>query len=282
MPTQSPSSETRARRPRRGRDSERAPRRESEGWIYGIHPVREALRARRRRLERVRLRDGAPHPELEAIVQLAAEHGVPVERVPRPRLDEGLPPGVQSQGVALEAGPLPELGLRDWLAAGASQADRWIVALDGVEDPQNVGAIARVAEAAGAAGLLLTDRRAPPISGAVARASAGAIEWLPIVRVTNLTRSLETLKTEGFWIVAASAEEGQSVYDTDRDVLRGQIGLVLGAEGRGVRPGVLSAADHRVWIPMRGRIDSLNVSTAAAVLLYEMARRAAADRAVRG
>ena len=203
--------------------------------------------------------------------------GVPVERVARERLDAALPAGVQSQGVALRAGALPELTLQAWRAseeALGEGGDRWLVALDGVEDPQNVGAIARVAESAGAAGLMLTDRRAPAITSAVARASAGAIEWLPVVRVGNLVRALQTLKQADFWVVAAAAGGGgRPLHEVPDELLRGALVLVLGAEGRGVRPAVVAEADHRVRIPMRGRVESLNVSTAAAVMLFDLVRR---------
>lgn len=245
-------------------------------WIYGFHPVREALRARRRDLVRLWLRAGAPRKDLEELVDLARRAGIAVETVDRSAIDELAGPDSQTQGVALEAGPIPELsltGLVDLLPA-SSESGRRIVALDGVEDPQNVGALARVAESAGAGGLLLTDRRAPELTAAVSRASAGAIEWLPVARVANLVRALEDLKQAGFWIVAAAPEEGISLFEMPDRLLTGDLVVLLGAEGKGVRPGVLKLADHRVKIPMAGRIASLNVSTAGAVILYDLLRRA--------
>jgi 23S rRNA (guanosine2251-2'-O)-methyltransferase len=170
----------------------------------------------------------------------------------------------------LSAGPLPELPLAELAARG--EPPRTLVALDGVEDPQNLGAIARVAEAAGAAGLLLTRRRAPPLGPAVARASAGAIEWLPVTRVVNLSRSLEELKQLGYWIFGASPETGDDLFRLEARLLRGDRVVVFGAEGRGIRAGVDRVIDHRVRIPMAGRVGSLNVSTAAAVVLFELAR----------
>jgi 23S rRNA (guanosine2251-2'-O)-methyltransferase len=147
------------------------------------------------------------------------------------------------------------------------------VALDGVEDPQNVGAIARVAEAAGAAGLLLTRRRAPPLSAAVARASAGAIEWLPVGRVANLPRALEGLKARDFWVFGGDPKARDDLFQVPDRWLSTRRVLVLGAEGRGLRPGVLACLDHRVAIPLAGRVASLNVASAAAVLLFELRRR---------
>jgi 23S rRNA (guanosine2251-2'-O)-methyltransferase len=179
--------------------------------------------------------------------------------------------GTRTQGLVLDVGPLPELPLDELARVGGEP--RTLVALDGVEDPRNLGAIVRIAEATGAAGLLLTRRRAPPLTAAVARASAGAIEWLPIARVPNLSRSLNLLKKNGFWVFGAQAEAALDVFSLPDRALKGHRVLVLGAEGSGLRPGVQRALDYRVKIPMIGRISSLNVSAAAAVLLYELLRR---------
>lgn len=172
--------------------------------------MREALSAQRRRLSRLYVRGGAPTSESAEIEGLARARGIPVEAVDPRELERVCGPELRAQGVALQAGPIPEASLEALLERGARSArleamesgagvgepaaagrGRRIVVLDGVEDPQNVGAIARVAEAAGCLGLVLADRRAPPLSAAVSRASAGAIEWLPVARVTNLVRALE-------------------------------------------------------------------------------------------
>ena len=237
--------------------------------------MREALRARRRRF--VRLLLDAEHRGVEAdeLIGLAREAGVPAETVPRARFVELAGPDARSQGVLLEAGPLPELPLSALFEGEAG--GRRVVALDGVEDPQNVGAVARVAEAAGATGLLLTHRRAPPLSPAVARASAGAIEYLPIVRVTNLPRALEELKGKGFWTLGAEVSAELDLFGAPDRVLSGDLVVVLGAEGRGLRRGVRAVLDHELRIPMAGRVGSLNVSAAAAVVLFELLRRARTD-----
>ena len=180
--------------------------------------------------------------------------------------------GRAQAGVALEVGPLPESSLED-LMVRDTDGPRTFVALDGVEDPQNLGAIARVADAAGVTALVLTHRRAPPLSPAVSRASAGAIEWLPVARVPNLRRALNQLKGQGFWIFGADPEGAESLFAVPEMWLRGDRVLVLGAEGRGLRSGILAAVDHRVRVPMTGRVASLNVAAAAAVILFEMARR---------
>ena len=237
--------------------------------LTGINPIREALGARRRELRRLDVRAAATHPGLIDLVARARALGVRVREVP-----EGEAERLASPGVELDAGPLPELGLEELLIAIPARDDpRTLVALDGVEDPQNLGAIARVAESAGALGLILTHRHAPPLSAAVSRASAGAIEWLPVARVPNLARALEQLQGEGFWVLGADAEAPESLYDLPDRLARADRVVVLGAEGRGLRPGVLKRVDLRLRIPLRGKVDSLNVSTAAAVVLFELDRR---------
>ncbi len=238
--------------------------------LEGLHPALEALRARRRRLRQLWIRPGFHHPELAALEQAAHGAGVPVAALPAA---SDTAPDARLRGVVLEAEPLPELGLPELLRVGSSP--RCLVALDGVEDPQNLGAIARVAEAAGAAGLVLTRRRSPPLSPAVARASAGAIEWLPVARIPNLPRALRELKQTGFWIFGADPAAGEDLFALPDRALRGDRVLVLGAEGRGLRPGVASELDHPVRIPLSGQVASLNVSASAAVVLFELRRRQA-------
>jgi len=210
------------------------------------------------------------------VVRLAETAGIPVVEVEAEALGRGAGPGSPDPVVALEAGPLPELDLAELIqqvgSAGSSNSPR-LVALDGVEDPQNVGAIARVAEGAGARGLILTQRRAPPLGPALARASAGAVEWLPVARVPNLPRALKLLKSEGFWTIGAEPEGAEPLFGMPARLTRGPLVVVLGAEGRGLRPGVLEQIDHRVRIPMAGQVASLNVATAAAVVLFELLRR---------
>ena len=244
---------------------------ESLERLAGQHVVREALRARRRRLVRLLLEDGPPTEEASELASLAAAAGVEVATVPRRRLAELTGAESRSQGALLEAGPLPELPLRDLLAG--APGGRRLVALDGVEDPQNLGAIARVAEAAGAGGLVLTRRRAPPLSPAASRASAGALEHLPVARVTNLPRSLADLRAEGFWSVGAEPDAEADLFSAPDRLLSGDLVVVLGAEGRGLRRGVRAMLDHELRIPMAGRVASLNVSAAAAVVLFELVRR---------
>ena len=241
--------------------------------LVGIHPVREALRARRRNVQRLLLRGGErnPRPEVLDLIARARTAGVPVEELAAERFDREAPFGVPHQGVLLEVGPIPILEIEELVPPAGGC---WLVALDGIEDPQNLGAILRVAEGAGAKGALLPERRVAPLSPTVARASAGALEHLPVAQVTNLARSLEWLKEREFWVHAADPVEGLDLYDIPDRLLTGRLVLVLGAEGKGLRPGVKSAVDVFVRIPMAGVIESLNVASAAAVVLFEWARRA--------
>jgi len=237
--------------------------------------VLEALRARRRKLVQLRV-TGRPAPE---ILEAAAQAGVRVEQVPakeiRAERGPGSPRGSTARGnpqnVVLEAGPLPDAQLDELL--GGEPGTRRIVALDEVEDPHNLGAIARVAEAAGATGIVMPARRSAPLSAAATRASAGALEWLPVARVPNLRRALELLKREGFWVLGADAGASESLFGVPDRVLSGDLVVALGAEGRGLRQSVRECLDHRVKIPMEGRVASLNVSTAGAVVLFELVRR---------
>ena len=239
--------------------------------LHGVHCVLEALRAGRREIHRLRIRADRKRSELGEVVDLAQSAGVPIA---------DLEPGaeaprdaVRSQGVELEVGPIPEYPLEQLLSRDPRGGNRRLVLLDRVEDPQNVGSIIRVAEAAAADGLVMTQRRAPPLGPAVARASAGALEWLPVARVGNLSNSIKLLKKKGFWAIGADPEGPESVFDLDDRFFAADLLFVLGAEGPGIREGVGRLLDHRVRIPLPGRVASLNVASAASLLLFEAARR---------
>ncbi len=240
--------------------------------LAGLQSVREALRARRRQLVQLWIRTPPPR-SADELVSLAEAAGVPVEWGPHSELEARLPAEARSQGVLLQAEPLPELGLGD-AARLAQQGPALFVALDEVEDPQNVGAVARAAEGAGATALILTRRRAPRLTPAVSRASAGAIEHLPVVRVPNLARSLRELHELGCWRLGGdSGLEATPLHESPDPLWTGALALVLGGEERGLRPTVARELDLLVRIPMRGRVASLNVASAAAVLLFEAVRR---------
>lgn len=241
--------------------------------LVGVHPVREALRARRRRLLRLCIRAGRAgrRPEVAEIMERADALKIPIEELAPAAFDRVAPSGTRSQGVLLEAGPLPWASPEE--LAALEPAPRWLVALDGIEDPQNLGAVARVAEAAGAHGLLLPSRRVAPLSPAASRASSGALELLPTASVGNLPRSLDYLKGEGFWVFGADAEGGEDLFRAPPRLFQGDLVLVLGGEARGLRPAVRGHVDGLVRVPMAGRVGSLNVAAAAAVVLFEWRRR---------
>jgi 23S rRNA (guanosine2251-2'-O)-methyltransferase len=231
--------------------------------IYGRNAVAEALRAGRRRVHRIWATAGA-----------AREPWVAGARVPVQILDgdevQRRAGSDAHQGVCARVDPYPYVDAADLLRGEAPL----VVALDEVQDPQNLGAICRTAECAGADGVVICERRAAQVTAAVAKASAGAVEHLPIARVRNLADFLIAARDAGAWSYGAATVPGAVPY-TEPDWTGGVV-LVLGAEGRGLRPRVAAACDALVALPMRGRIGSLNVSAAAAALLYAILQRRAA------
>ena len=229
--------------------------------IYGLRPVVEALRSKRR--EVYEILDSVGDKEISSE---AAARGVPIKRVPRNRVEELARGGVH-QGIVARVGPYPYSGLEEILAA----PDPLVVVLDGVTDPRNLGAVLRAADGAGVSGVVVPKDRAAGVTPAAVKASAGASEHVPVARETNLRRALEKMKEAGVWAYAAEGGVEASVY-TDLD-LSGPVAFVLGSEGRGVRRLVREGCDGTVSIPMRGAVSSLNVSVAAAVLLFEARRQ---------
>lgn len=211
--------------------------------IYGKQPVAEAERGRRRQVLRVWRAPETPAGELERLC--------------------GSP---DHQGVVAEVEPYPYAGSSELL----KQEGALLIALDQVQDPRNLGAVARSAEAAGAAGLVVPERRSAAVTAVTCKASAGAVEHLAIAHVRNLADWLGEAKEAGFWIWGADAGAGQAPWDVD---LSGPTVLVMGGEGKGLRPRVASACDGLIALPQRGKIDSLNVSAAAAALLFEAVRQ---------
>ncbi len=239
--------------------------------VHGIHPVLEALRAHPSDVERVYVLEGSVPPRAAAeILSRARDAQVRVERVPRERLQALVESGAH-QGVAARLREFAYATLEEVLArAEASGSPPLVVALDGLQDPHNLGAVIRSADALGAHGVVLPKDRSVGVTAAVARASAGAVEHVPVARVTNLPRALEELKAAGLWVAAADPEGDQALWEARLD---GPLALVIGAEGAGVRPGVLKHSDLRLRIPMAGRVGSLNASVSAALVLYEVARQ---------
>ena len=240
--------------------------------LYGVNPIIEALRADRLPGEIV-IAEGARDARLRELIELARTKNVPVKHAPRTRLDREAG-NTHHQGVVAHIAPAGYADaeeLLDRIAAAAGSGDAaLVVVLDGIEDPRNLGAILRTAECAGASGVFIPERRAAGLNETVAKASAGAIEHLPIARVTNLSRLIDRLKERNVWVVGTTAEASTSY--TDWDWTRASA-IVLGAEGSGLHRLVRERCDVLVQIPVHGRIDSLNVSVAAGVVLYEALRQ---------
>jgi 23S rRNA (guanosine2251-2'-O)-methyltransferase len=247
--------------------------------LYGLHPVEEALKAGRRRFDHVLVARERHDERLERLVAQCRESGVRVRQEAREQLTL-LAKTPAHQGVVALVRPQEFLAIEDLYtpAPATAGAARLLLALDGVEDPQNLGALLRVADGAGVDGVVLTERRSAPLSPVAVKASAGAAEHLRIARVVNLVRALEDLKRQNLWIIGLD-ERGTSDYD--QFDLTGDCVLVLGREGAGLHDLVRRTCDHLLRIPMAGGVSSLNVSAAAAVVLYEAfrQRRLAARRA---
>ena len=229
----------------------------------GIHPVREALRAGRP-LDKVLIAKGASGPRIQEIIDLCRAQSIPVRIESRELLDRASK-GVSHQGVIAFGSAHEYIELSDVL-----EGANLLVILDGVEDPHNLGAIIRTAHAAGANAVVVPERRSAPLTESVGRAAAGALEYLPIARIINVSRTLEDLKKNGFWIYGLD-ESGTEIYD--RIEYSTPTAIVLGGEGKGLHQSVRAHCDVLIRIPMAGAVSSLNVSVAAGVVLFEWGRR---------
>jgi 23S rRNA (guanosine2251-2'-O)-methyltransferase len=241
-------------------------------WITGFHAVEEALAAGRP-LDRVLVAKGRHGARVVAVVQMAKSRGVPVRFEDRAQVDRAA--GTRDhQGVVGILAAHGSVSLEEWLETARGQdSPGLVVLLDGVEDPQNLGAVIRSALAAGARGVILPERRAAGLTEAAARASAGAVAHLPIIRVVNLARAMEELKTAGYWLVGLDERAEQSYTQVDLTV---PVALVLGGEGRGLHQLVRERCDFLACIPTSGPVRSLNVSVAAGIALFEVVRQRAA------
>ncbi len=245
-------------------------------FVYGVNPVLEALRAHPREVVRVlveRGREGRRSQGAERVADAAAAAGVKVDEVPHGDLAHRSRSGVH-QGVGAELAEFRYAELEDLLDAAPGAA--FLLVLDGVTDPQNLGALVRSAHALGAGGVVVPKDRAAGITPAAFKAAAGALEHCPVARVTNLSRALEQMKEQGIWTVALAPDADRDLGSID---LTAPIALVLGSEGEGVRPLVRKTCDHVARIPMAGQVGSLNVAAAGAVALYEVARQRGRSRA---
>lgn len=255
----------------RGRPAPGAPEggrrpRAGENWIYGHHAVIAVLANPARRIERLVVTREAG----EIIAKAGLARRVPTEIASGLDIAALLPEGAVHQGFAVRAAPLPERHIEDLLAALPEGASALVVVLDQVTDPRNVGAILRSAAAFGAIAVIQPERHGADVTAALAKAASGALETVALLRVTNIARTLETLKGAGFWCVGLDARAPQALAEVD---LTGRIALVLGSEGAGLRRLVADTCDLRARLPIGPGMESLNVAAAAAIALYEAARR---------
>ena len=259
--------------PPSGRDGRKKRPLKKEGsadslFICGRNSVSEFLKSRG--VRKVFLKEGKKDDRLLSLAALAEKQGVPVEEVKEDRLDD-MAGGVVHQGIAALLKPYEYVDLdrvlSDW--EGKSPI---LILLDGLEDVRNLGAIVRTAECAGAAAVLLPKHKSPPVTAAAMKTAAGAFAYLPVCQTGNIRQTLEILKEKGFWVVGADMDGESLYYDAN---LKGPLVIVMGAEGKGVSPLTRKMCDFCVRIPMKGHVSSLNVSVAAALLIYEAAKQRA-------
>lgn len=237
-----------------------------EEFIAGRNPVAEALRSGRA-LNKVMVQDGARG--VTEIIAAAREKGVAVEFVKSDKLDK-LAQGVRHQGVVAYAAPVEFKTLEDALKKAAAKGEApFLLLLDELQDPQNLGALIRTADAAGVHGILLPKRRSCPLNAVVAKISAGAVEYVPVIQIGNIVQQLKDLKKQGFWVAGADMDGGSYTKAN----LTGPLVLVIGAEGKGLGRLVKENCDIIVSLPMQGGVNSLNAAAAGAVLMYEVVRQ---------
>ncbi|HXD30093.1 MAG TPA: 23S rRNA (guanosine(2251)-2'-O)-methyltransferase RlmB [Pyrinomonadaceae bacterium] len=255
----------------KSRDGEE-PQRRSLDRIHGVMPVIEALRAGRRAIEHVAIAEGVHHERLHELLELARNSRVPIRRVPRAELDRSLG-AVTHQGIVAKIAAAHYADadeLLDELAARVGTNEPPLaLGLDGIEDPRNFGAVLRTAECAGVHGVFTTERRAVGLTETVAKTAAGALEYVSVARVTNLSRLIDQLKERNIWVVGTAGDAKRSYIEWDWTL---PTAVFLGGEGGGLHRLVRQRCDELVRIPMAGRLDSLNVAVASGVILFEALR----------
>jgi 23S rRNA (guanosine2251-2'-O)-methyltransferase len=240
--------------------------------LYGIHTVLSLLQRQPERLLELFCVDSRHDARVQAIITLAKEQGLSVQKVPQKQLDQWLP-DTNHQGIVARCKiqkPLSEHDLDEILAT--CQGAPLFLVLEGVQDPHNLGACLRTCDAVGVTAIIIPQDRAASVTPVVRKVSCGASETVPIIQVGNLVRALETLKQKGVWVMGTTGDAPESLYQSD---LKGPLAIVLGAEGTGLRRLTLEHCDLLMHIPMHGMVESLNVSVAAAVCLYEALRQRA-------
>ncbi|MCI7477054.1 MAG: 23S rRNA (guanosine(2251)-2'-O)-methyltransferase RlmB [Selenomonadales bacterium] len=232
--------------------------------LAGRNAVMEALKGSSR-INRLMIANGSNEGSVREMVAIAKDKGIPVQFVERTKI-ESIARGIRHQGVLAQVAPVEYVELEDILQVAKDKNEPpFILLLDELEDPHNLGAILRTADAAGVHGVLIPKRRSCPLSATVAKTSAGAVEYVPVARIGNIVQTIKALKNEGLWVAAADMD-GKDYHDSD---LTGPLLLIVGSEGQGVGRLVKEQCDFVVSLPMVGKINSLNASVAASILMYE-------------
>ncbi|MCY0893726.1 MAG: 23S rRNA (guanosine(2251)-2'-O)-methyltransferase RlmB [Acidibacillus sp.] len=239
-----------------------------EEFVFGRRSVLEALKGQRA-LNKILLQEDASGGSLNEILAVAREQRVIVQKVPKAKMNEIV--GERShQGVIAYISAKEYVELEDLIQKAKSQKPGLLILLDGIEDPHNLGSILRAADGSGAAGVIIPKRRAVPLTGTVAKASAGALEHVDVARVSNIGQAMERLKEAGFWVVGAAPEAKEMYWQVDYSM---PVALVIGAEGEGIGRLTSERCDILVGLPMRGQVNSLNAGVATGIILYEILRQ---------
>lgn len=243
---------------------------EDQEWIAGKHSLMEALRAGRT-INKIWIAEGAQKHLTQPIIAEAKAQGIVVQFVDKRKLDT-MVPGVQHQGVVAQAAPYAYAEVEDLLAKAAERGEApFLLILDELEDPHNLGSILRTAECTGVHGVIIPKRRSVAVTATVSRTSAGAVEYVPVARVTNLVQTMEQLKEAGVWIVGTDVAAKEDIYHGGK-ILDGPVAIVIGNENKGMGRLVRETCDVLLKLPMSGRLNSLNASVAAGVMMYEVMR----------
>ncbi|MEF2969074.1 23S rRNA (guanosine(2251)-2'-O)-methyltransferase RlmB [Paenibacillus sp. M1] len=244
---------------------------EEQEWIAGKHSLLEAMRAGRT-INKIWVAEGAQKHLTQPVLAEAKNRGIVVQFVDKRKLDQ-MVPGMQHQGMVAQAAPFAYAEVEDLLARAAERGEPpFLLILDEIEDPHNLGSILRTAECTGVHGVIIPKRRSAAVNATVSKTSAGAVEYVPVARVTNLVQTMEQLKQAGVWVVGTDVAAKEEIYGGG-DILTGSVAIVIGNENQGMGRLVRETCDVLLKLPMNGQLNSLNASVAAGVVMYEVLRR---------
>lgn len=249
---------------------------EEEEWIGGKHSLLEAMRAGRT-INKIWVAEGAQKHLTLPIIAEAKKHGIVIQHVDKRKLDQ-MVPDLEHQGVVAQAAPYAYVEVEDILAKAEAKGEvPFLLLLDEIEDPHNLGSILRTAECTGVHGVVIPKRRSAAVTSTVSKTSAGAVEYIPVARVTNLVQTINQLKEAGVWVVGTDVAASEEIYNSG-NVLNGPVAIVIGNENKGMGRLVRENCDVLIKLPMAGKLNSLNASVAAGVVMYEVLRRRQSDR----